>query len=90
MKATLIAFAFLISPAMAQTVAYKSPPTPLEVCTHDSRDMAAQLTALQDINAQLTARVKVLETVKPVEVTRKKVQVCKRWRKHKCTWRVWR
>ena len=93
--AALIAF-LLASPAMAQeTVVFKRPPPKLEVCTYTAKALQAKITELQNINAQLANRAKSLEVqvaaLKTMNVVKhKKVQVCKRWNHHRCTWLVWK
>ena len=89
--------AFLLaSPAMAQeTVVYKRPPPAINQCVYNAKALEAKIVELQNINMQLTNRAKTLEVqvaaMKAVVVVKhKKVQVCKRWNHHRCTWLVWK
>ena len=92
---SLMAF-FVVSPAAAQeTVVFKRPPPAISECIYDAKALEARIMELQNINAQLANRAKTLEVqvaaMKTVDVTKhKKVQVCKRWKHHKCTWLVWK
>ena len=93
--ATLLAF-ILASPAVAQeTVVFKRPPPAVSECIYDSKALEAKIMELQNINAQLANKAKVLEiqvaAMKTVNVVKhKKIQVCKRWNHRRCTWLVWK
>ena len=86
----------LANPAAAQeTIVYKRPPPAINQCVYNAKALEAKITELQNINMQLTNRAKVLEVqvaaMKAVNVVKhKKVQVCKRWNHHRCTWLVWK
>ncbi len=86
---------FSVTVANAQTVVFKQPPPQTQFCALDTKVLEAKIAELKDVNAQLAAKAKKLETqvfgLKVANTSKpKKTQVCKRWSKHRCTWLVWK
>ena len=96
LRAVTLMALLLACPAMAQeTVVYKRPPPAINQCVYNAKALEAKITELQNINMQLTNRAKALDVqvaaMKMVNISKhKKVQVCKRWNHHRCTWLVWK
>jgi hypothetical protein len=82
--------------ALAQTVVFKQPPAVPQAAPEDIEILQAKILELKNINAQLAERAKSLEVliagmkVAPAAKPRKKKQVCRRWKNHKCNWLVWK